>query len=95
MSDEETLEFWKSMALGLKDEMVARGNLIEELECEIGRLVGIEVDNERLVKRNAELAAPQWEPVSQSLEYDLITHAIQHGEIPQGYRIYRSKEPAP
>lgn len=44
-------------------------------------------------QRIAELAAPQWEPVSQSLEYDLITHAIKHGEIPQGYRIYRSKEP--
>ena len=36
-----------------------------------------------------------WEPVPQSLEYDLITHAIKHGEIPQGYRIYRRKEPTP
>jgi hypothetical protein len=33
-----------------------------------------------------------WEPVPQSLEHDLITHAIKHGKIPQEYRVCRRKE---
>lgn len=32
---EPTLEFWKNMALGLKDELVERGNKIAELEAQL------------------------------------------------------------
>jgi hypothetical protein len=47
----------------------------------------------KLAELTAENAAlrqrVQWEPVPQSLEYDLITYAIKNGEIEQGYRICR------
>lgn len=43
--------------------------------------------------RRARLPAPQptWERVPQSLKYDLITHAVQHGELPDGYDIIRRR----
>jgi len=32
----------------------------------------------------------RWEPVPSSLEYDLVTYASTHGEIPVEYRICRA-----
>lgn len=37
----------------------------------------------------ADGAAQEWQPVPSSLEFDLITYAIQHGEIPIEYHICR------
>ncbi len=46
-----------------------------------------------LMQRIAELEAQAArEPIPQSLEYDLITYAIKHGELPQGYSLFRRKE---
>lgn len=33
--------------------------------------------------------AKVWKPVSESLEYDLTTHAIKYGEIPKPYCVCR------
>lgn len=35
---EEMLEFWKNMALGLKDEMVTRGDAIDDLATKVSEL---------------------------------------------------------
>lgn len=36
--DPMTLAFWKNLALGLKDELVARGDTIDDLTAEVTRL---------------------------------------------------------
>ncbi len=50
---ELTLEFWKGMALGLKDELIERGNRMAELELLRGEMALVEIDNARLVAKLA------------------------------------------